>query len=77
MLKAVGIIMIFIVVIYQITKYFTKDDPTLQENTPTQEELDNTKLAEELYNKDLRKVPEERNPPQVKPKTKQPRKKTN
>ncbi len=56
MLKVIGIIMLFIVVIYQITKYFTKENTTIQEDVPTftQDELDNIKLVEELYNKDLR-----------------------
>ena len=41
---------------YYIVNYLDKDIPTTNEEVPTytKQELDNIKLAEELYNKDLR-----------------------
>lgn len=46
------------VVAYYIVTYLDKDIPTTNEEVPTytKQELDNIKLAEELYNKDLRPV---------------------
>jgi hypothetical protein len=43
---------------YYIVNYLDKDVPTTNNDVPTytKEELDNIKLAEELYNKDLRPV---------------------
>jgi hypothetical protein len=56
---AFGLTIIFIA-IYHSVKYLSNKHPEpVQEPTPeeyTKEELDNIKLAEELYNKDLRQV---------------------
>ena len=43
---------------YYIVNYLDKDIPTTNEEVPTytKQELDNIKLAEELYNKDLRPI---------------------
>jgi len=43
---------------YYVVNYLDKDVPTTNNDVPTytKEELDNIKLAEELYNKDLRPV---------------------
>lgn len=56
MLKVAGVILLVVVAAYQITKHFTKDNTAFQEDTPTysQEELENIKVVEELYNKELR-----------------------
>jgi len=46
------------VAVYYVVKYLDKDIPITNEEVPTytKEELENIKLAEELYNKDLRLV---------------------
>lgn len=51
-------LVVLLIAAYHITKYVTKEDPAFEDPTPTytKEELDNIKLAEELYNKDLRPI---------------------
>lgn len=51
-------LVVLLIAAYHITKYATKDDCAFDDTTPTytKEELENIKLAEELYNKDLRPV---------------------
>jgi hypothetical protein len=67
MLKVIGLLAIFILGAYHLTKYLTKENPTLKQNpTPlSKEEIDNIKLAEELYNKELRPLLKERTKPQT------------
>ncbi len=51
-------VVVLAVAVYYIVNFLDKDVPTTNNDVPTytQQELDNIKLAEELYNKDLRPV---------------------
>jgi len=65
---AVVVIMLVLALIgYRISKYLNSEDQTTQDPATqyTPEELDNIKLAEELYNKDLRPVVAKKAKPQV------------
>ena len=56
---AFGLAIIFIAIYYSVKYLSNKHSELAQEPAPqeyTKEELDNIKLAEELYNKDLRPV---------------------
>jgi hypothetical protein len=56
---AFGLAIIFIAIYYSVKYLSNKHSELVQEPAPqeyTKEELDNIKLAEELYNKDLRPV---------------------
>jgi hypothetical protein len=70
---AFGLAIIFIAIYYSV-KYLSNkhsepvQEPTLEEYT--KEELDNIKLAEELYNKDLRQVVAKKTKPQPSPELK-------
>jgi predicted PurR-regulated permease PerM len=61
------VLIVLTIATYLVVKYFTKKQPNLDNDIQqyTQEELDNIKLAEELYNKDLRPVVVEKTKPQV------------
>jgi hypothetical protein len=58
MITAVVILVAIIGIAAYLTHSLDKDIPTTNEDTPTytKEELENIKLAEELYNKDLRPI---------------------
>ena len=55
LLITAGVLIALTVVAYVAAKHFTKNEPT-QTPSYTPEELENIKLAEELYNKDLRPI---------------------
>jgi hypothetical protein len=64
----VAIIMLVITLIgYGVSRYLNNEDQTTEDPKTqyTPEELDNIKLAEELYNKDLRPVVAKKAKPQV------------
>ena len=64
----VAVIMLVLTLIgYGVSRYLDGEDQNTEDRTTqyTQEELDNIKLAEELYNKDLRPVVAKKVKPQV------------
>jgi hypothetical protein len=62
-----GILVILIIGAYQLTKYLAggNTSPDQKPLPYTKEELDNIKLVEELYNKDLRPEPVTKSKPQT------------
>ena len=67
MIIIVVIVLVLALIGHVVSRYLDGEDQNTEDRTTqyTQEELDNIKLAEELYNKDLRPVVAKKVKPQV------------